>query len=366
MAADARAALRFAREVPRHDSIASETATQALKCGLAALTAWAIAAHLLQLPMPYLAPWAALVMVRTTVYWSVVSGVRQVTSVGLGVVLAYVIAVATPGKEVALAVAVPIAVLLGKWRRLDDQGLYVPFTALFIITAGSIEDTFLLGRLAETGLGALIGTAVNLLIFPPVRVRTVRDAACKAGDRAQQVLRDIARGMRSEPDEQVSREWVDSATRLDDSVAEARLALERGQESLRFNPRPTITGDATSVEHLHVAAVRLDRVASAIQAVANPLHGVSRSDLPYESLDGGFSEHYTYFLDAAAEALGQRLEAWLQGDDEGDEETDSRLTELLDAAEHDAGPLHDQSPLAAELKGALLVAARRLVRDLSA
>lgn len=105
---------RFLRDLGRRGSGAREIAKQALKAGLAAVAAWALAVHVLGLPLPYIAPWAALIMVRATVYWSVLSAARQFGSVSLGVVLAYLVGVASPTTELALAVLVPVTVLVGR------------------------------------------------------------------------------------------------------------------------------------------------------------------------------------------------------------------------------------------------------------
>src|SRR5699024_10742741 len=118
--------------------------------------------------------------------------------------------------ELALAVLVPVTVLVGRWDRLGDQGLYVPFTALFMITIGGVTGPYLLSRLAETALGVSVGTAVNLLVFPPVRVRTIKDADRRVGEEVQETLRDMAEGLRDEWNTDDAWHWADRADRLND------------------------------------------------------------------------------------------------------------------------------------------------------
>src|ERR687898_2507587 len=61
---------------------------QLAKTFLAALTAWIIAANLLDLPQPFLAPWSALLVVHATVYRTFSRGLRQVVAAIVAVLLA--------------------------------------------------------------------------------------------------------------------------------------------------------------------------------------------------------------------------------------------------------------------------------------
>ncbi len=358
---------QFLRDLGRGGSGAREIVKQALKAGLAAVAAWAMAVHVLGLPLPYIAPWAALVMVRTTVYWSVLTAARQVTSVSLGVVLAYVVGVASPTTELALAVLVPVTVLAGRWDRLGDQGLYVPFTALFMVTIGGVDGPYLLSRLAETALGVGIGTTVNLLVFPPVRVRTVGDADRRTGEEVQATLRDMAEGLRGEWDADDTWRWADRADRLDDHVWEVRRALRHGRESLRFNPRLPRRTYASDVDRYRTAIDLLGRTAETVQSIANTLRQDERVDVS-RVIDAAFGARYASVLDAAADVLGERLAELLPYDadrrgDAGPSGTDP--SGVLEAMEHDIDPRLAETAAAVELKGALLVAARRLLGELS-
>ena len=354
---------QFLRDLGRGGSGAREIVKQALKAGLAAVAAWAMAVHVLGLPLPYIAPWAALVMVRTTVYWSVLTAARQVTSVSLGVVLAYVVGVASPTTELALAVLVPVTVLAGRWDRLGDQGLYVPFTALFMVTIGGTDGGYILLRLGETALGVSIGTAVNLLVFPPVRVRNVEGAGRSAGDEVQRLLRDMAAGIRERWESEEARSWVDRADRLDDHLWEVRRSLRHGRESLLLNPREPRGRYGEAVADYRVAIDLVERTAAAVQTIAHSLHQSCREGMAEGVLDEEFTGRYAGVLEAAADTLERRVAAPAA---EGDADSAAAVSSgVLDVLERDVDPRRADSADGVKLKGALLLAARGLFQELS-
>ncbi|GAA2274982.1 aromatic acid exporter family protein [Glycomyces scopariae] len=354
---DLRGAWGFARDVPRRGSWAQETAIQALKAGIAAVLAWFLAAHVLHLPQPYLAPWVALCMVRPTVHWSVLTGLRQVAAVVLGVLIAVAAVALMPGKELALAVAVPVAFLASTWPRLDDQGLNVPFTALFMVALDTVEGPFVLYRLTETVLGAAVGMGVNLLLAPPFRVLTVAARARRNARDAAALLRDLAARLRET--EAGAVDWSARARRLEDDVAATGEALQHARDGLRLNPRK---GEARVQDSVSDDAEALDlvrRIARATRALADLVEDTRSDRMPDLSLDPGFRPACADVLDAAADATERRITALLsRGDDAGDDGTD--LTAALDVLERRADPDCDDRP-ETETQGALLMAMRRLV-----
>ena len=61
---------------------------QVAKTVLAAVAAWVIAASVLDLPQPFLAPWSALLVVHATVYRTFSKGMQQVAATVVAVLLA--------------------------------------------------------------------------------------------------------------------------------------------------------------------------------------------------------------------------------------------------------------------------------------
>ena len=64
---------------------------QLAKTVLAAVAAWVLAASVLDLPQPFLAPWAALLVVHATVYRTFSKGMQQVAATVVAVLLATVV-----------------------------------------------------------------------------------------------------------------------------------------------------------------------------------------------------------------------------------------------------------------------------------
>ncbi|MCD0447235.1 FUSC family protein [Glycomyces sp. A-F 0318] len=360
---DLRRVRRFVRGVSDPGSWARETAVQALKAGLAAVLAWIVAADLLSLPQPYLAPWVAFAVVRPTVYWSVLTGMRQVGAVVLGVAAASLAVWLMPGKELALAVCVPVAFLVSQWHRLDDQGLYVPFTALFLVAVDSVNGPSVLFRLLETGLGAAIGMGVNLLVAPPLRVRAVGARVRRDGGATAQLLRDMASGLRGERDGSGADSWSAHALRLDGRSVETRSAMRRARDGLRLNLRRPAYRDAVD---RFAAVFDLNwRLAQAVRTLADVLDDGDRDAMSDRSFDPDFNEECAAALDAAADAYERRLDELLpDGGGDGADGLDRDWSERLDALEHRADRAGADRAVA-EAQAALMVAVRRLFQELS-
>jgi uncharacterized membrane protein YgaE (UPF0421/DUF939 family) len=357
---DLRGAWDFARDAPRRGTWARETAVQACKAGVAAVLAWFVTMYLLQLPQPYLAPWAALAVVRPTVHWSVLTGLRQVAAVALGVLIAVLAVALMPGRELALAVCVPVAFLIGYWPRLDDQGLYVPFTALFMVAVDNVEQPFVLLRMLETGLGAAIGMGVNLLVAPPVRVFTVDARARRDGEETAAVLREFAARLRDEEDG--DEPWSSRSRHLDQRAGEARSAMRHSRDSLRLNPRRSEAWLRESSDRASAAFDLIRRVNRSVRAIADILDDSRRDGMPDPALDAGFSRECAAFLDAAGDACERRVAELLKpGESDASDGESTDADDLSGALES----LEQHADVGAEAQAALLIALRRLAVDLT-
>ncbi|MCC3761781.1 aromatic acid exporter family protein [Glycomyces sp. TRM65418] len=352
---------RFLRDMARRGTWAQETATQALKAAIASVLAWIVAAHLLALPMPYLAAWAALVVVRPTVHWSVLTGLRQLVAVGLGVVVAVLAVVVTPGKELALAVGVSVAFLIGYWPRLNDQGLYVPFTALFMIAVDSVEEPFVVVRLLETALGAGIGMAVNLLIEPPARVRAVGTRIRQDGAATAEFLRQIAAWLREESERGDGDTWAGRAKRLDSHAAETRSALDHANDSLRLNPHTT-SAQTDALDRFHAGFELNQRVLRATRALTDVLDGPARGAIPDDlALDAEFCGDCATVIEETVDVYEGRLTRILtrHDSDPGDSSSADEALTALERRTHAAG----DDGVMVEMQATVLVALRRLLSE---
>lgn len=198
------------------------TALQAGKATVAAVAAWLLATQVIGLSQPFLAPYAAVFLVEATVYRSLLGWAQQVGSVTLGVLLAAGVSQLVPEQTVTLALVVFVGLLVGSWHRLGSSGVWVGVTGMLLVTYGTARSSELLGdRLLETALGAAIGLAVNVLVFPPLYGERVAAAADRLADALAGLLEDTAELVRSdEPPEDLDG-WLG---RISDVRSLARAA----------------------------------------------------------------------------------------------------------------------------------------------
>lgn len=252
-----------------------EGLVQAAKMAVAAVVAW-LAARQLDEPQSFIAPYAAVLIMTGTVYRSLVDAARQVTTVVLGVLVAFVVAVAVPWRTsawqfVALAVAVFAGMVVGRWHRLGRDGIWVGVVALLMITYGTASDAgYLFYRAGEALFGALIGIAVNVLILPPIHLRAVGAAVAAVSSEIEELLRTIAGDLRDGWELPDALRWRRQARALQTVVRHAEDTAGQGRESMRFNPR-WLRSRATHLSAEDAAVAALYEVAAQVQHVAETL-----------------------------------------------------------------------------------------------
>lgn len=236
--AGVRGAQSWAREKVR-DPIAWTEAIRLVKTVVAAVIAWVVASQVFALPQPFLAPWAALLVVHATVYRTFSVGARQVGATVLGVVLAAVVGSTLGLDPVAIAVLLLLGLLTGHLPWIRSEGTTVATTALVVLTTGFSEDSsFLLLRLADTSIGIVAGLLVNLVVWPPLLDRSAARAIDAIDDRVGMLLCDIADGVRA--GDRLADRITSWAKRADDISHETDLAwglVRRTRDSARLNPR---------------------------------------------------------------------------------------------------------------------------------
>ncbi|MEU0368780.1 aromatic acid exporter family protein [Streptomyces sp. NPDC006283] len=213
-----------------------DLAVQSLKAAGAAILAWALVGWWWQAPMALMAPWTAVVLVQSTVYRSLRAGVQQLVVIGVGTVLAAGAAALTGNTMAAMALALPLTVLLGNYPRFGDQGIYAPTTAVFVLAYSSFSGTAVFHRLFEALVGAVIGIGVNALILPPVHLRDVRDSLDRLGRDSAALLRDMAQDVENGYARASAEQWYERAWRLAGPLQGLHDARMWTDESHRFNP----------------------------------------------------------------------------------------------------------------------------------
>lgn len=214
---------------------------QLAKTVAAAVIAWVVATSVLDLPQPFLAPWAALLVVHATVFRTFSQGARQVAATALGVVLAWLVGDALGLDTLSVAVALALGLVVGALTWFEDQETTIAATALVVLTTGfSQDDSMLVSRLLDTGIGIGVGLLVNAVVWPPLRRRTAIAAIDKVDDRIGRLLTRMHEDLSHGPDavdESMVDGWVEETRSLDGDLDNAWSLVRQAQESARMNPR---------------------------------------------------------------------------------------------------------------------------------
>ncbi|MEU6182257.1 FUSC family protein [Streptomyces coeruleorubidus] len=236
---EARRAVEAVRAAWRGPGRERDLVVQSLKAAAAAVIAWLVGGVWMGDPLALMAPWVALVLVQATVYSSLVQGARQFGAICVGSVLASATLALTGDTTGALALSVPVLMLLSNWPRFGDQGIYAATTALFTLTSGAVGMSGVGHRIGQAALGAVIGVAVNALVLPPIHLRDVRENLATLARESGEVLRSVSDDLRhGDWDAQTAAGWLNASAQLERRLDALRSARRWSQESLRVTYGP--------------------------------------------------------------------------------------------------------------------------------
>ncbi|MFF5992723.1 FUSC family protein [Prauserella flavalba] len=336
---------------------------QSVKAAIAAVVSWVVAAEVLSLPQPFLAPYTAVFVVEATVYRSVRYAAQQLAAIVGAVVVAGVTNLLIPSTIASIGVATLAGLLIGQWHRLGSAGPWVGITALVIITFGtSASPVLLLDRLLESALGVAVGTFVNAVLFPPVYASGAREAVERLGDRLAELLGGIADGLRRDEVADHARDWGSEAEHVERFVVQAEQAVQWGQESRRLNIRTHTSRVKVPDDQYRFPLATLRSLAPYIRQLADALRAMADEELPSRRPGEDERHRFAGLLDALARTVRLRGDPGASEEDltKSLEDCRERLDEL---DEH----LTSDSPIgpAMGLVG-MLIPVRRALRELEA
>jgi hypothetical protein len=210
---------------------------QIAKTVLAAVTAWVLAASVLDLPQPFLAPWAALLVVHASVYRTFSKGAQQVAATVVAVLLAALVGELMGLSTVSVAVLLTVSLILGAVPWLGSESTTIATTGLVVLTTGFESDVMLIARLLDTAIGVGVGLLVNVLVWPPLRRSTAAKAMDRIDDGIGALLVDMAGGLGDGCQEEDVTAWIDRSRGLDADIEHAWGLVRQAEESARMNPR---------------------------------------------------------------------------------------------------------------------------------
>lgn len=220
-----------------HDPVWWNDLIQVAKTVLAGVIAWVIAAVVLDLPQPFLAPWSALLVVHATVYRTFSRGLQQIVATVTAVLLAAGVGQLLGLNTAALALLLTVALLVGRFRWYGAEALTVATTSMIVLTTGYHDDTLLISRLLDTGIGIAVGLVVNLLVWPPLRRRTAEAAMERLDADLGQLLVDISEGIVEGRASEDVDAWGERARDILVDIGRAWANVRQVEESARLNPR---------------------------------------------------------------------------------------------------------------------------------
>lgn len=243
------------------------------KASLAAVLAWVVSDRLLGLPVPSLAPWAALLTAQATVYRSVRSGMEQTVATVGGVLLAFAGAYVLGNTPLTLGVLLLVGLLLGRLRFFTDQPTTLAVSALFVLTLGYVDQQgLLLARVGDVVVGVVLGVLVNVLFVPPLAVGDAEQAIGESRKRIADLLQAVAGGLREGWDAGRAREWFREAAGIDDELRELWSTVTYSRESTWWNPRrrfARLRSDREARDEL----VALEQVGAELRSMVRALWG---------------------------------------------------------------------------------------------
>jgi hypothetical protein len=227
-----------------------------IKTTLAAVLAYLLALWLLgSQPPPLLAPLTALLVAQLTIFETVKSSVERVGSVVAGVLVAVLLSKVFGLTWWSLGITILAALVIGILLRLGDHTLEVPVSAMLVLAVAGQAGTAAVDRVAETLIGAATGVVVSFLLRPPVYVQPAGDAIGQLATEEAELLAAMGTELTEGWSGEQARAFQDRARELDRPLRTARIALARGEESLRLNPRQRRVREGASSLRAALAAL---------------------------------------------------------------------------------------------------------------
>lgn len=347
-------------------------ATQMLRSTAAAVISYVVALMFLPpRPAPLTAPLTALLVVQVTLYATLTNGIRRVTSVVAGVVVAIGFGSLVGLTWWSLGLTIFAALMVGHLVRVSEYVPEVAISAMLILGVSHQLGSAAWNRILETLIGAGVGLLFNLLLAPPVWVQS-------AGVSIEGLAGAMGRMMRAMGDDIVDLGHVPvahaaallhEARRLDHDIVEVDASLRQAEESLRLNPRVREGLLArvvlrTGLDTLEICAVVLRVMARTLTDLAKFR---TQEPLLPEDVAAGLKElfgHMARAVESFAELITTQVAA-------NAEDAESRLTEALAAGRATRDRVADllledvqEHPRQWQLHGALLSEVDRILDEL--
>ena len=282
-----------------------ETAVLILKCAIAATLAYVVGRLLGGSTQIGFAPFTALLVVRPSVYGSVLQSGRYVAAVFAGALMAGGSGLTLGPTVWVFALVVLVALIIGQARFFGEQGTQVSVVAAFALAGGTATKVPDLGSLLlMVCVGAGCALLTNLVLAPAVRFRDAENAVLDFSDSLRSLTGEIAEGLRRGKDGLDMDHWGQAADGLDGTVDNALESIHRQEDRLRFNPRRFLVRERTSTEQLDIYRdwiQAMSRSSQHVQSLIRTLRTTTRSGSRFTAPDDAFLRELAPLLERASE-----------------------------------------------------------------
>lgn len=275
-------------------------ASQLGKTVVAAVVAWVLSVRVFHLGQAFMAPWAALLTVHATVFGTLRRGLQQAAASVLGVLIGFGAWFIFGLGAVSVGVAVLAGLLVSSLRGVRTDTT-IAAAAVVVLTTGYIDKSGMLAaRLADTGIGIVVGLSVNVIVWPPLRDRSAANHIDIIDDRVGDLLTDIATQMRKGTSGDDVDRWIARTDELDNDIDRAWSVIEEARESGRLNPRWAVPQRMQAAERF---VPIVNRLAQAVAETRSMAHTIRVARVPPVEWDDAFRDPWMDLLHRSGTAV---------------------------------------------------------------
>ncbi|NGO80164.1 hypothetical protein G6045_31575 [Streptomyces sp. YC504] len=243
-----------------------------LRAALASALAWWVAADLLNLSAPDLAPVGAMLACQLTPYGTARRAFHRGAGVAFGGALGLTASMTIGVTPLTIFGTVLIGMCAGRLLRLGGQVHQIALTAVLVMGVPGHFD-YGVHRLAANLLGVAIGAAVGLAVPPPPFARRASEKLARLSAQMSELLTEMAGHLRTGDWDAHCGEWVERARGLSERLTKVRTAVAAAEDANRW--RPHSQDSVRRVERLLESTRCLDHVGHQIRGIARGLYNLT-------------------------------------------------------------------------------------------
>lgn len=219
-------------------SARSPTLLFAIKSALAAGISWEITDLLLGEEAAALAMISAVIVVQTTSWQTARKGIERLIGVVIGVILAFAVAHFLGLNIWTITLIILCAQIIAMFfqRRGPYLATQIPISAALALVLGATVSEYSLLRLLGAVVGGVIGTAISLLLSPPIYIFKARDAVADLMTHLAAAIPRLADAVAGRLSEDETRATYITIRILEQRVRATEQAYTLGVDSARLNP----------------------------------------------------------------------------------------------------------------------------------